>query len=36
MTRRIGVNWRKCPTLALLIALLLSALIATKSSSVSE
>ena len=30
MTRRIGVNWRKCPTLALLIALLLSALMPPK------
>ena len=30
MTRRIGVNWRKCPILALLIALLLSALMPPK------
>ena len=30
MTRRLGVNWRKCPTLALLIALLLSALMPPK------
>ena len=30
MTRKIGVNWRKCPTLALLIALLLSALMPPK------
>ena len=30
MTRRIGFNWRKCPALALLIALLLSALMPAK------
>ena len=30
MTRRIGVNWRECPILALLIALLLSALMPPK------